>query len=158
CFRTCAAASGGASERRGQHQLRLRPRRSARADMDGARALARRRHGVGAHARGNHARDLPESFSGADQTVKRMAGKYTDTLKQPGFSAFFWTQFLGAFNDNFYKMVVSLVALNVAAGGGFYVDLIALLFILPSALFSGYGGHLADVSSKRSVLVAVKIF
>jgi acyl-[acyl-carrier-protein]-phospholipid O-acyltransferase / long-chain-fatty-acid--[acyl-carrier-protein] ligase len=87
-------------------------------------------------------------------------GTYTQTFKQPGFAAFFWTQLLGAFNDNFYKMVVSLVALNaVTAGtGNFYVDLIAFLFILPSALFSGYAGHMADVRSKRTVLVAVKIF
>ena len=88
------------------------------------------------------------------------AGKYSDTFRLPGFAAFFWTQFLGAFNDNFYKMAVSLVALNavVSGAGGFYVDLIALLFILPSALFSGYAGQLADVYSKRSVLVAFKIF
>src|ERR1041385_8474024 len=75
-------------------------------------------------------------------------------------SAFFWTQFLGAFNDNFYKMAVSLVALNavVSGAGSFYVDLIALLFILPSALFSGYAGQLADVYSKRAVLVGFKVF
>ena len=86
-------------------------------------------------------------------------GKYTDTLKQPGFFAFFCTQFLGAFNDNFLKMVVSFVALNVAAANADgYVELIAFLFILPSALFSGYAGHLADVYSKRSILVAVKVF
>jgi len=85
------------------------------------------------------------------------AGNYTDTLKQPGFFAFFCTQFLGAFNDNFYKMVVSLVALSAVAGSS-YVDLIAFLFILPSALFSGYAGYLADVFSKRTVLVAVKVF
>jgi acyl-[acyl-carrier-protein]-phospholipid O-acyltransferase/long-chain-fatty-acid--[acyl-carrier-protein] ligase len=87
-------------------------------------------------------------------------GTYSDTLKQPGFFAFFCTQFLGAFNDNFYKMMVSLVALNVAAAatGSFYVDLIAFLFILPGVLFSGYAGHMADVRSKRTVLVAVKVF
>jgi len=87
-------------------------------------------------------------------------GKYIDTLKQAGFFAFFCTQFLGAFNDNFYKMVVSLVALNAATpqSGSLYVDLIAFLFILPSALFSGYAGHLADVYSKRSILVTVKVF
>jgi len=87
------------------------------------------------------------------------AGSYRETLKHPGFAPFFWTQFLGAFNDNFYKMVVTLVALNAGAGAGSsYVDVIALLFILPSALFSGYAGHLADVYSKRAVLVAVKMF
>ncbi|MDP9130341.1 MAG: MFS transporter, partial [Candidatus Binatota bacterium] len=84
-------------------------------------------------------------------------GHYTDTLKQPGFFAFFCTQFLGAFNDNFLKIVVSFVALSLAGhGGDFYVELIAILFILPSALFSGYAGHLADVYSKRTILVAVK--
>jgi acyl-[acyl-carrier-protein]-phospholipid O-acyltransferase/long-chain-fatty-acid--[acyl-carrier-protein] ligase len=86
-------------------------------------------------------------------------GKYLDTLKQPGFFAFFCTQFLGAFNDNFLKIVVSFVALNLAVhGGNNYVEIIAFLFILPSALFSGYAGHLADVYSKRTILVAVKIF
>lgn len=87
-------------------------------------------------------------------------GGYSHTLRQPGFFAFFCTQFLGAFNDNFYKMVVSLVALNAVTNGAgnFYVDLIAFLFILPSALFSGYAGHWADVYSKKRVLVSVKVF
>jgi acyl-[acyl-carrier-protein]-phospholipid O-acyltransferase / long-chain-fatty-acid--[acyl-carrier-protein] ligase len=86
-------------------------------------------------------------------------GRYIGTLKQAGFFAFFCTQFLGAFNDNFYKIVVSLVALNAASqSNSLYVDLIAFLFILPSALFSGYAGHLADVYSKRAILVTVKCF
>jgi acyl-[acyl-carrier-protein]-phospholipid O-acyltransferase/long-chain-fatty-acid--[acyl-carrier-protein] ligase len=86
-------------------------------------------------------------------------GNYAETLKQPGFFSFFSTQFLGAFNDNFLKMVVSFVALDLAtAHSDGYVELIAFLFILPSALFSGYAGHLADVFSKRSILVSVKVF
>ena len=86
-------------------------------------------------------------------------GKYSETLKQPGFLAFFWTQFLGAFNDNFLKIVVSFIALDLATrGSSSYVEVIAFLFILPSALFSGYAGHLADVYSKRNILVAVKFF
>ena len=85
--------------------------------------------------------------------------RYIDTLKEPGFFAFFWTQFLGAFNDNFLKIVVSFVALDLAVHGGpGYVEIIAFLFILPSALFSGYAGHIADVYSKRIILVAVKLF
>lgn len=86
-------------------------------------------------------------------------GNYTETLKQPGFFAFFCTQFLGAFNDNFLKIVVSFVALDLAVHGGpGYVEVIAFLFILPSAFFSGYAGHLADVYSKRIILVTVKMF
>ena len=73
-------------------------------------------------------------------------GNYAETLRQPGFFSFFNTQLLGAFNDNFLKMVVSFVALNLAAANADgYVELIAFLFILPSALFSGYAGHFADV-------------
>ena len=59
-------------------------------------------------------------------------GNYTNTLKLPGFFPFFCTQFLGAFNDNFLKIVVSFVALSLAGhGGDYYVELIAILFILP---------------------------
>ena len=89
------------------------------------------------------------------------AGNYSDILKNRGFFCFFWTQFLGAFNDNFYKIIITLIALDApaAAGGGKqYIPLIGGLFILPFLLFSGYAGYLADIYSKRSVLVAVKVF
>ncbi|MGE5306077.1 MAG: acyl-[ACP]--phospholipid O-acyltransferase [Alphaproteobacteria bacterium] len=86
-------------------------------------------------------------------------GTYTELLKNRGFFCFFWTQFLGAFNDNFYKMIVTLVALDIAAGGGAqYIPLIGGLFILPFLIFSGYAGYFADVHSKRRILVSVKIF
>src|SRR4029077_11973499 len=87
------------------------------------------------------------------------AGKYIDILRNRGFFCFFWTQFLGAFNDNFYKIIITLVALDIPAGRGIqYIPLIGGLFILPFLLFSGYAGYLADVYSKRVVLVAVKVF
>jgi hypothetical protein len=41
---------------------------------------------------------------------------YGSLLKASRFQAFFWTQFLGAFNDNVYKMIVSLVARRPGAG------------------------------------------
>ena len=88
-------------------------------------------------------------------------GKYSDTLKQPGLQSFLWTQFLGALNDNLYKIVITLLAANLAisAGGGSgYLPLIAAVFMLPFVIFSGYAGHLADVSSKRNVLVVTKVF
>jgi len=89
-------------------------------------------------------------------------GKYKDLLKHLGFQSFLWTQFLGAFNDNFYKIVVSLFAIeaakNYGEGGSFYLSLAGALFILPFFLFSGYAGHLADVFNKRSVLIVTKSF
>ena len=89
------------------------------------------------------------------------SGSYIEILKNRGFFFFFWTQFLGAFNDNFYKIIVTLVALDIpasAGGGKDFIPLIGGLFILPFLLFSGYAGYLADVHSKKNVLVAVKCF
>ena len=90
------------------------------------------------------------------------SGRYKDLLKHFGFQSFLWTQFLGAFNDNIYKMVVSLFAIEAAArggsGGSAYLSLAGAVFILPFILFSGYAGHAADVYNKRSVLIVTKSF
>src|SRR5262245_1944544 len=87
------------------------------------------------------------------------SGTYRATLKRPGLQPFLWTQFLGAFNDNLFKIVVSLLAVRTAAAGGdagFQLALVGAIFILPFVLFSGYAGQLADVYSKRTVLVVTK--
>lgn len=83
---------------------------------------------------------------------------YRDTLRQPGFQSFLWTQFLGAVNDNLFKIVVSMLAVRAAApgGNGRALSLVGALFILPFLLFSGYAGQLADRHSKRTVLVGTK--
>ena len=38
------------------------------------------------------------------------AGTYRTTLTRPGLRPFLWTQFLGAFNDNVFKIIVILLA------------------------------------------------
>src|ERR1700754_4639223 len=86
---------------------------------------------------------------------------FGDLVKNRGFQAFLWTQFLGAFNDNVYKIIVSMRAVHVASstgGDSSYLALAGVVFVLPFLLFSGYAGHLADVVSKRRVLVTVKVF
>src|SRR5215471_6972193 len=83
-------------------------------------------------------------------------GNFKDLMTKGGFQAFLWTQFLGAFNDSVYQTIVALHA--GAVKGGLYVPLVPAVFTLPSLLFSGYSGHLADVVSKRKVLIAVKCF
>ena len=85
-------------------------------------------------------------------------GRFRTLLQSRGFESFLWTQFLGAFNDSVYKIVVTLLAVNLAAGGsgGRVLFLASTVFILPFFLFSGYAGHLADVRNKRSVLIATK--
>lgn len=83
---------------------------------------------------------------------------YRDTLRQPGLQPFLWTQFLGAFNDNLFKIVVSMLAVHVVAAdqAGREVSIVSAIFILPFLLFSGYAGQLADIYSKRTVLVVSK--
>lgn len=86
-------------------------------------------------------------------------GKYQALLRRPGFQPFLWTQFLGAFNDNIYKIVVSMLAIRVATtSGSGYLPLVGAIFILPFLFFSGYAGHLADAVNKRKVLIATKLF
>jgi acyl-[acyl-carrier-protein]-phospholipid O-acyltransferase/long-chain-fatty-acid--[acyl-carrier-protein] ligase len=82
-------------------------------------------------------------------------------LRHRGFQSFLWTQFLGALNDNLYKMIVSLRAVYVAAQtgqGGEYLSIALGVFSIPFLLFSGYSGYFADRLSKRTVLISVKVF
>jgi acyl-[acyl-carrier-protein]-phospholipid O-acyltransferase/long-chain-fatty-acid--[acyl-carrier-protein] ligase len=86
---------------------------------------------------------------------------FRDLLEIPSFQAFLWTQFLGAFNDNVYKIIVSMRAVHVTAtigSGSNYLSLAGAVFVIPFLLFSGYAGHLADAVSKRTVLISVKAF
>jgi MFS family permease len=86
------------------------------------------------------------------------SGSYRQVLGRKGFQSFLWTQFLGAFNDNLFKIVVSMLAVQMAAGSaaGRNLSLVGAIFILPFLLFSGYAGQLADIFSKRTVLVVTK--
>ncbi len=79
---------------------------------------------------------------------------FKDVLRNGGFHAFLWTQFLGAFNDNLYQMLVLQAAVRRGASTG----VVMMAYLLPFLLFSGYSGHLADLVSKRRVIIGVKTF
>lgn len=77
-----------------------------------------------------------------------------------GYLALLTTQFLGAFNDNLFKVIVSLIAVGTAAGpgtGGGPLSLATIVMIVPYLLFSGYAGYLADVYPKRTMIILVKL-
>jgi len=83
-------------------------------------------------------------------------------LLQRRFSPFFWTQFLGALNDNVFKTAlltvltfdaVSWTSMNV----GILNNLIPGLFILPFLLFSASAGQIADKVEKGNLARAVKL-
>jgi 1-acyl-sn-glycerol-3-phosphate acyltransferase len=83
-------------------------------------------------------------------------------LKQRRFAPFFWTQFLGAFNDNLFKTAL-IVALTYDAASWTSVkpavlnNLIPGLFILPFVLLSGTAGQIADKVEKGRLARAVKL-
>ena len=82
-------------------------------------------------------------------------------LRERRFAPFFWTQFLGAFNDNLFKFAFTvMVTFHASADSGLnpalVVNLIAGLFILPFLLFSATCGQIADKYDKRSIAIFVK--
>ena len=94
----------------------------------------------------------------ANQATKQGTG-YGALLRSGGFQSFLWTQFLGAFNDNVYKMIVSVGAVALAAdqaSGARYIALAGSVFVLPFLLFAGYAGQIADRFSKTRVLQITK--
>lgn len=94
------------------------------------------------------------------QTESAQTG-YLPLLRDRSFHSFLWTQFLGAFNDNVYKMIVSVGAVELAADqalGARYLALSGAVFVLPFLLFAGYAGQLADRFSKSNVLKITKSF
>ncbi len=86
---------------------------------------------------------------------------YRTLLRDARFEAFLWTQFLGAFNDNVYKMIVSVGAVELAADqllGAHYLALAGAVFVAPFLLLAGYAGQIADRFSKTRVLQVTKAF
>lgn len=83
-------------------------------------------------------------------------------LTQRRFSPFFWTQFLGAFNDNLFKTAL-MVALTYDALSwttlepGLLNNLIPGLFILPYVVFSATAGQIADKVEKGRLSRFVKL-
>ncbi|HVI56611.1 MAG TPA: MFS transporter [Luteibacter sp.] len=78
------------------------------------------------------------------------------------FAPFFWTQALGAFNDNaFRNAMVMLVAFQMAlpdAQVSLYTNLAPALFILPYFLFSATAGQIAEKFEKTRLIRFVKLF
>jgi 1-acyl-sn-glycerol-3-phosphate acyltransferase len=78
------------------------------------------------------------------------------------FAPFFWTQALGAFNDNaFRNALLMLVAFQMGLGDhtvSLYTNFAPALFIIPFFLFSATAGQLAEKFEKTRIIRAVKLF
>lgn len=82
---------------------------------------------------------------------------------QKRFWPLFWTQFLGAFNDNVFKnaivILITFKAMNIGTvGPDQLVTFASGIFILPYFLFSAVAGQLSDKISKDKLIVWTKIW
>ena len=92
-----------------------------------------------------------------------MAANQFQLLRERRFAPLFWTQFLGAANDNLFKFAFTLLATYRAAEwGGLDASsagfLIGAIFIAPFVLFSATAGQLADKLEKAALMRFVKNF
>lgn len=84
-------------------------------------------------------------------------------MRERRFRPFFFTQFLGAFNDNVFKTaLITLVAFHAGSltklDGATLATLLPGLFILPFFLFSATAGQIADKFEKSRIIRFVKVF
>ena len=98
---------------------------------------------------------------GVKQSAGRSGSQYA-LLRERRFAPFFWTQFLGAANDNVFKNAFVVFVTFEAAGhlaidAGMIVNLIGAVFILPFMLFSATAGQLADKVEKSRLIRLVKL-
>ncbi len=82
-------------------------------------------------------------------------------LGERRFAALFYTQFLGAFNDNVFKQALVLIfvygGLIASDTTDAFVNMAAGLFILPFFLFSATAGQLADKLEKSRLVRTIKV-
>lgn len=83
-------------------------------------------------------------------------------FKQRKFVSMFFTQFLGAFNDNVFKQGLILVLTFTASTKlntpiSILNNLAAMLFILPYFLFSALAGQIADKYEKSALTQKIKL-
>ncbi|MEM5435457.1 MFS transporter [Paraburkholderia diazotrophica] len=107
--------------------------------------------------------DRPLSTAQRARRSAREHGSQFRLLRERRFAPFFWTQFLGAMNDNVFKIgFTSLVTYQAARFSGVNADtaafLISAIFILPFVLFSATSGQVADKYDKAMLTRFVKTF
>ena len=92
-------------------------------------------------------------------TTQHEGGQFS-LLGQRRFAPFFWTQFLGAANDNLFKFAFTVLVTYQLQVQWLPAELAGLvigaLFILPFLLFSATSGQMADKYDRRRLIVWVK--
>jgi 1-acyl-sn-glycerol-3-phosphate acyltransferase len=97
------------------------------------------------------------------ETIRMHEPSQFDLLRERRFAPFFWTQFLGAANDNVYKnALVIFVAFHATTltslDPNTLVNLAGAVFIAPFVLLSATAGQLADKLEKSRLIRWIKLF
>ncbi|MEZ6039825.1 MAG: MFS transporter [Planctomycetaceae bacterium] len=99
-----------------------------------------------------------DGSDGGSDSLDEGSNALPPTLATPTFAGFVTTQFLGAFNDNYFKQLVLLACLNEKAASSTDLQPLAVFaFALPFVLLSGFGGFLSDRFSRQRIIVACKV-
>ena len=100
----------------------------------------------------------PASLSGVHAPA-HATGQFA-LMGQRRFAPFFWTQFLGAANDNLFKFAFTVMVTYQLQVSWLPADMAGLvigaLFILPFLLFSATSGQLADKLDRRLMINGLK--
>ncbi|MFN9720668.1 MAG: MFS transporter [Planctomycetota bacterium] len=92
-------------------------------------------------------------------TSRSTTARYS--IRSVAFWAFLLTQFLGAFNDNYFKQMVLLTCLSQVKNAGEKAPdrqpIAMIAFAVPFILLSGFGGFLSDRISKQRVIAGCKV-
>ncbi len=94
--------------------------------------------------------------------LKELSTKEVSSKKIRKLSSFTYlnvTQFLGALNDNIYKLLIVFffIQLQGVENSHWILSLSGAIFVLPFLLFSASSGMLADRFSKRNIIVLTKL-
>jgi len=92
------------------------------------------------------------------KTKKLVIDPESQTRRDHAFAWLNTTQFLGALNDNVFKLLVILFLIGVqgSASAANITALANAVFVIPFLLFLAFAGRLADRHSKRNVIVYCK--
>lgn len=101
------------------------------------------------------------THTATDLTISNPTTSQFQLLRLRRFAPFFWTQFLGAGNDNIFKFAFTILATYQSVRWGdldpkLAGPVIGGLFILPFVLFSATAGQLADKYDKAMLTRLVK--
>ncbi len=104
---------------------------------------------------------VSNSVEEATKKYKMESGVSAPLSGNRSFVAMTITQFLGAFNDNLYKQLLLLIALDYKALNNLNYDpyqaVATFAFSIPFILFSGFAGFLSDRMHKKTVIVTSKV-